>query len=177
MGVSGTINNALNVAADLGETSLNFTGKGLKAGLNVVAPTLLGWIGGRMTGIDPKVGAFQGCLAGLSYTCIVKPGTTYVKQNRGEGPDKIHQNTCDFLTVLAIIGEIAIPILLTKYFGKAILNYGGSLLPQHLQWIVVPSASATYTVFRGFLTNIAPSVTQLSIDYLTEKSDKNRKHV
>jgi len=168
-GVDGhaTVARGLNLMAD----AVSYTMK--KAG-KVVAPTLLGAVGGYLTGVGARLGGFQGATAGAFYSCVLIPAGSYIRAHGGNDEDQIHDNTQGLLYTVGVVSETVAPIFITMYYGEGVLNAVGNRLPESVSWLVYPAATGVaYTATRGFFTNIAPAMAQYFIEGL-RASDSRR---
>jgi hypothetical protein len=146
----------------------------MERGGKVLVPTALGAIGGYLVGIGPQIGAFQGLTSGALYSWVLRPISQFISNHEGERPEQIHKNTKVFLYTAGTATEVALPLFLTKTIGTSILTVLASLSPKAIQWLIIPSTTKEYTIWKGILVTIAPAIAQHLIETL-RKEDKKQK--
>lgn len=168
--LSATINRSLN-------TITSATSYILEKGDVIIAPAVLAYVGGWLTGVGSQIGIFQGTVSGIYYIVIHKPCANYIKKNEGKNPDNLQPETVKMLNVVGVIAEIAVPIVLTSYCGSAVTTKALSYLEEGgmLKWILTSTPSRSYTWMMGLLVNIAPTVCQHFISAWREEDEASKK--
>lgn len=149
----------------------------LNKGGHVIAPAVLGYTGGWLTRVGPGKGLIQGLTSGVYHIVIYRPAVNYIQHNKGEGPDKLQEETVNFWKVIEGIAGIAVPILVTKYFGDLIVDRLTSMMSEKgtLRWLLTIENPRDYTVMMGILVNIAPAISQHWISAWREEDKSNKK--
>jgi|ERR1700722_11496454 len=135
----------------------------------MIAPTLLGAIGGWLVGVGPKMGLLQGIATGVTYSWVLKPIANYVSENSGPGPNQINAKACGLLAVVGAVVETAGPILVTMYIGSKCITATTPYLPSFVNWILSTEPTAEYNLFRGLFVSVAPAIAQHAIENLRSK--------
>jgi hypothetical protein len=161
-------------------SALNFVGDGtifvMKKAGGMIVPALLGGIGGKFipgTGVGGPSGFLQGAISGALYAWVLSPLGSYIARNSGEGEGKIHANAQDLLRVMGAIAGVAVPVLITQYCGHAVLSGISSAIPSSIGWIFAPG-NEKYSFLAGIFVNIAPPITQYTIEHLREEDPRTK---
>jgi hypothetical protein len=164
------INNGLNGMSNFGIFILNKSG-------TLVAPAVLGSIGGWLTGVGSQIGLFQGLTSGVYHVMIHKPVSTYVANNEGNGKDDIHPKTARFLQLIGLVAGIAVPILITYYCGAGVMNKISSKLgdESYAKWLIGSEGTRDYSLVTGIAVNIAPALVQHWISWWRDEDETNKR--
>lgn len=149
----------------------------LRRGGTVLAPTVLGYMGGWLTGAGSHVGFFQGAASGGYHVVVHSPVSAYIERNKGKGPYDIQPDTAQFLKIIGTIAGVCVPILLTNYFGKTAMEKGMAFLAPDgaIRWLIESKPTRQYTWLLGLAVNIAPALAQYWISLWREEDQANKK--
>lgn len=168
---NGYINRSLNAFASASEYCFNRGG-------TVIAPGVLGAMGGWLTSIGVGRGLLQGVVSGTYHAVIHVPIANYVAKNTGEGEDQIHRGTAYFIGAIGTIAGVAVPIIFTAYCGNTIVDGALAYFPAdgNIRWVLESGNSRSYTLIRGALVNISPALVQYWISAWSEVDRLGKKH-
>jgi hypothetical protein len=138
----------------------------------VIGSAGLGAIAGPFTAMGGRVGFFQGAVQGTLHTMVLRPIGTYISKHAGSGKNQFNSNAVTILTTAGILADFALPIILTRYYGKPAMEGLANILPHHLSWIAKPKEEGTYTIIGGIMLNILPSLLSIGITTLQYAQQK-----
>ncbi len=177
--MSGAEPNSLNARINQSLNGIGAAGEYLfsKCG-TVVAPAVLGGIGGWLTGVGVPIGVFQGTASGIYHIAVHTPAREYIKRNEGKGAYDIHYKQARFFEAVGVIAGIAVPIFLTYcYGGKTACKLTAFLAEDgRIRYFLESRSARHYTVITGILVNIAPAIVQHVVSWWREQDERNKKH-
>lgn len=145
-------------------------------GGGIAVSSVLGAIGGYLTGTGAQIGLFQGFAQGAVYSVILRPSARYIEAHQGHGPEQFHENTCVLFYTAGVIANYIAPIIITGRVGVPALEAVSSRLPSSISWVFAPGRKAVYSYTRGLFINFMPSIAQHTISFFrtADKECKKR---
>lgn len=152
----------------------------LDNGSTVIAPTVLGYMGGRITGVGAQVGLLQGLTSGAYHRFVHVPFQKYVRENTdptSKDSNKIGKNASDFFVCVGMVAGIAVPIFVT-YCARDTITKG---MDAHLapdgwtKWLLTSNTTRVYTPLMGIAVNLAPTIAQHWISGWRNIDNQNKK--
>lgn len=162
---------------------LNGIGEGtvslLDKGSTVIAPAVLGYVGGWGTGVGVQVGLFQGMTSGVYHRFVHIPFQKYIKNNTdktSKDPNRISRNAADFYECVGVVAGIAVPILVTYYCRNTVTNMTDHLAPEGwTKWLLSSTKTRDYSALMGVAVNLFPTIAQHWISKWRHVDDENKK--
>lgn len=135
----------------------------------IIAPAILGHIGGRLTGAGAQIGLLQGAVSATYHNVIHIPIQKYIHANTGyPNPKKgeISPESARFFRGVGFICSLAAPILVTWYCAP-MLNKACQRLPEgFFKKLMVSENKKEYGILTAISIAVAPIMTQHLISFL-----------
>lgn len=167
---TGFINAGLTVIGEASTYLLDKSG-------HLIAPMILGNIGGRMMGVSAQVGLIQGLSSGVYHAVVHVPFQRYVAKNTGPAKDQISEKAANFFKFMGVICGVVMPIIFTARYGQAMADKMVSYLPEKglIRWCLVSDKRKEYSVFNAVMVNVMPTIAQHVISFWRKEDQRNRR--
>jgi hypothetical protein len=163
MTINSSVNYVLNAGGLAGFYLLKNVG-------TVIAPAILGNIGGRMIGIGGHIGLMQGAASAAYHTIVHVTIQSHVNRNEGDPKQgKISPKSARFYRGMGMICTIAVPILFTWYFAPRVDAFCKSMPEGIVKKLVYSEKTKDYGLLTAISTSIAPAVAQHLISFLRKE--------
>jgi hypothetical protein len=171
-GLTGYINVTLNAAYDVFDFTL---GAVIPKTGNLIVPTILGGMGGWLSGVSKQTGLLQGLASGAYHVTVYNIQEKYIKQNIGKGPYDLNPEMAALLRVIGFVGGIAVPIFITYQYGQPILD---AIVPKiaapgsWMEYFFVNTSTREYSILSGLAVNITPIAVQYLISAMRHEDPR-----
>lgn len=168
--INAGINRFLNGIASVTSYAVDKSG-------TLVAPSVLGYLGGWFAGVGSHIGAFQGLTSGLYHVCVIRPAANYINANIGTTPDNISYKTANVFRTVGVVSEVAVPIILTSYYSKQVTENLFSCLDEDglVKWFLTSPENHQYTWYMAMGVSVLPIAMQHLISHWRSENEANKR--